>query len=510
MLGAFSLEPALGQGLARIFHESSNTAAGDSNALATNTYEICGLAAPTVAPEAQPGLAECTDPAWRQAVADIAEISDAANVAGFALLVVDAQRPRCAAYVGLADRASGRPVDAQTWFRVGSIAKSFTALTALRMAEQGEIVLDAPLRESLGELSPPNPWAEQRVLTLAQLLQHSGGLTDMSRLEFDYPNQGELSLAEALAIRPQSRRLRWPPGQHTAYSNSGAGLVGLALEQVAGASFEALAQQQVLDPLDMTEASFLRSAEVVRHLATGYNRDGASPIEYWHIIYRPAAALNLRPAAMRPFLQMLLRLGDTDNGRFLSADSMRLLEDPSDTLAARSGLRFGRGMGNYHYQYRGYSFHGHGGDADGYLAHYAYSKEAELAFFLVINAFQPPTLRRMRERVQAQIVADLPAPTFPPELQLPPAELQAMAGSYVELTRRFGGPPARIRLQQRSGRLYSIDSDGDRMPMLAVTNQHFRRPWQSVATMALLQDENGRWVLQGEMGNYGKVPVSQD
>lgn len=479
-----------------------------ASGLTSASGEVLAARVADAGPEA--GVAECTDPEWRSVVAGLAETADAANVAGFALLVVDPQRLRCAAYLGVADRTSGRPVTAQTWFRVGSIAKSFTALTAMRMAEQGKVDLDAPLQESLGELSPPNRWAERRPLTVAQLLQHSGGLTDMSRLEFDYPNRGELSLTQALAIRPESRRLRWPPGLHTSYSNSGAGLVGLALELSAGKSFEALAQRQVLDPLGMTEASFLRSAEVVAHLAAGYNRDGASPIEYWHIIYRPAAALNLRPAAMRPFLQMLLRDGDTDSGRFLSAASMRLLENPSDTLAARSGLRFGRGMGNYHYQYRGYSFHGHGGDADGYLAHYAYSKEAELAYFLVINAFQPATLRRMRERVQAQIVAELPAATFPPELKLPEAELQAMAGDYVELTRRFGGPASRIRLQRRSGRLYSVDSDGDRMPMLAVTNQHFRRPWQSVATMALLRDDDGRWVLQGEMGNYGKVPVMQD
>ncbi|MCB1605842.1 MAG: hypothetical protein KDI71_02550 [Xanthomonadales bacterium] len=41
--------------------------------------------------------------------------------------------------------------------------------------------------------------------------------------------------------------------------------------------------------------------------------------------------------------------------------------------------------------------------------------------------------------------------------------------------------------------------------MIAVNAHHFRRPWQSVATMALIQDADQRWILQGEIGNYGRV-----
>lgn len=450
---------------------------------------------------------DCALARWRQTVDQLEQIRAQAQVAGLALLVVGPDRVVCVAYRGLADRASGRAVDSRSWFRVGSISKSFTALGALRMAEAGQLDLRAPLAGVIGDLAPDNPWAPTHPLNLGQLLQHSAGLADMSGTEFDYPNQGQLSLVQALAIRPQSRALRWPPGLHTSYSNSGAGLVGLAMERAGGEPFEALMQTHVLEPLGMVEASFERSALVGEHLVTAYNSDGHSVIPYWHIIYRPAGGLNLRPAMMAPFLQMLLREGQTDNGSFLSVDSVRLFEDPSQTLSAHSGLRFGRGMGSYHEQYRGHTLHGHGGDADGYLAHYAYSREAGLGYFLVINAFQPPTLRRMRARVERQLVAALPKPAYPPAFKLTEAELEARVGEYAELTRRFGerGRPGKVRLEARSGRLFSIDADGDRIPMIAVNAHHFRRPWQSVATMALIQDADQRWILQGEIGNYGRV-----
>lgn len=456
--------------------------------------------------------AACVLDGWAEVVSDIDKIRQRASVAGFALLVVDRERIVCAGYRGLADRNSGQSVDNQTWFRIGSVSKTFTALGALRLAQDGRLDLDAPLPTEVLKFVPDNRWEKTNPLNLGQLLQHSAGLMDMSGAEFNYVNDGGLNLQRALAISPQSRRPQWPPGLHTSYSNSGAGVVGLAMENAAGERFESIMRQVVFDPLGMAEATFERSAEVVANLATGYNTDAVSVIPYWHIIYRPAAGLNVRPAAMAPYLQMFLRGGETDAGRFLSESSMRALEDPSETLAAKSGLRFGRGMGNYHYQFRGRSFHGHGGDADGYLAHYAYSKDSGLAYFLVINAFQPPTLRKMRDRVQQQIIAPLPKPSYPAEFELPPKVMEEMAGAYVEVTRRFGRARAKagLRVVVEDGRLHTIDADGDQNVMMAVTAEHFRRPWQSVATMALLPDGDGGWVLQGEIGNYRKPSSEGD
>ncbi len=456
--------------------------------------------------------AACVVEGWAEVVADIDKIRRRAKVAGFALLVVDSERIVCVGYRGLADRNSGRPVDDQTWFRIGSVSKTFTALGALRLAQAGLLNLGEPLSGDVLKYVPDNRWANTNGLNVGQLLQHSAGLMDMSGAEFNYVNDGGLNLQQALAISPQSRRVQWPPGLHTSYSNSGAGVVGLAMEAAADERFESLMREAVFDPLGMAEATFERSIEVVENLATGYNTDGVSVIPYWHIIYRPAAGLNVRPAAMAPYLQMFLRGGATQAGRFLSESSMRALEDPSETLAAKSGLRFGRGMGNYHYQFRGRSFHGHGGDADGYLAHYAYSKDRELAYFLVINAFQPPTLRKMRDRVQQQMIAPLPKPSYPAELELPPKLMEAMTGAYIEVTRRFGRArtKAGLRVVVEDGRLHTIDADGDQNAMIAVTAKHFRRPWQSVATMAMLPDGDGGWVLQGEIGNYRKPSSGDD
>ncbi|MGE5307385.1 MAG: serine hydrolase domain-containing protein [Hyphomicrobiales bacterium] len=72
------------------------------------------------------------------------------HVPGAGIALVDGQRILWAGGVGVADRASGRPVTADTLFRVGSVTKSFVELALVRLAEQGRV----DLRTRVGDLAP--------------------------------------------------------------------------------------------------------------------------------------------------------------------------------------------------------------------------------------------------------------------------------------------------------------------------------------------------------------------
>ena len=59
------------------------------------------------------------------------------------------------------------------------------------------------------------------------------------------------------------------------------------------------------------------------------------------------------------------------------------------TAAGNASARsYGYGLGNYHSIHAGFVFHGHGGDADGYLSNYGYNLDTGLVYFIVINAFR--------------------------------------------------------------------------------------------------------------------------
>ena len=65
------------------------------------------------------------------------EIFNDHTLAGLAVGIVrDGELARFAG-VGLADAAAGRPVEADTVFRIGSITKTFTGIATLQLAEEG-------------------------------------------------------------------------------------------------------------------------------------------------------------------------------------------------------------------------------------------------------------------------------------------------------------------------------------------------------------------------------------
>ncbi len=67
------------------------------------------------------------------------------------------------------------PVDADTLFVLGSVTKTFTATTLMRLVAEGRVELDAPVRRYVPELKLPEEQAAAEV-TVLNLLNHTAGL----------------------------------------------------------------------------------------------------------------------------------------------------------------------------------------------------------------------------------------------------------------------------------------------------------------------------------------------
>ena len=121
---------------------------------------------------------------------------------------------RASAY-GLADAKAGIKVRPDTLFEIGSISKSFVALSLLQMREEGKFDPAKPITTYL-------PWlkieSKHAPITGHHLLSHTSGLPDGVPLELIGP---DLPLWTGFA-----------PGEHFAYSNVGYDLLGLVLEAI--------------------------------------------------------------------------------------------------------------------------------------------------------------------------------------------------------------------------------------------------------------------------------------
>ncbi len=127
------------------------------------------------------------------------------------------------------------PMTEDTVFDLASLTKPFTALTALRVARDRGVALDATVDEVLPELAGAG-------ITLRDLLTHRAGLRRVNPLG-DY----EGSRAERLRRTLASARER-PRGGAPRYGDLHFLALGAWIERVEGARLDAVMQRSLLDP----------------------------------------------------------------------------------------------------------------------------------------------------------------------------------------------------------------------------------------------------------------------
>ncbi len=134
-------------------------------------------------------------------------------------------------------------------FRIASISKMITAITVLRLVEQGDVGLDDPvgglLAPALGVEPRPGGTAD---ITVRQLLTHTSGFGQYENLFFG----GQVGSCRDAATVGFSRSLAGTPGVGFRYSNMNFCVLGLLIEAVTGEPYEQVVYEQLLTPLGIS------------------------------------------------------------------------------------------------------------------------------------------------------------------------------------------------------------------------------------------------------------------
>ena len=211
---------------------------------------------------------------------------------GAAVAIVSRDKAEWMAGIGKANVAANKPVTADTLFRIGSVSKSFAALAALRLQEEGKLKLADTVRQWVPEVAFTNPWEATDPVRLVHLMEHTTGFDDIHLREYAHNEPTPIALKDALAFGAPSRVCRWRPGSRMAYCNSGPAVLAAVVERVSGQRFEDYVAKHLFEPLHMDTASYFCTPEVERRLAELHRPDGFTPYPYWHIAYRPTGAVN--------------------------------------------------------------------------------------------------------------------------------------------------------------------------------------------------------------------------
>jgi D-alanyl-D-alanine carboxypeptidase len=142
---------------------------------------------------------------------------------------------------GERDAGQGLPADGYTIYRVGSIAKQFTAALILQEVARGAVALDAPVRRYLPAMTP----APGAGVTVAQLLDQTSGI-----------------------VSTAAARLAFDPGTGWLYSNANYELLGAILQRTTGIGYPEMLRERITAPLGLPSTG-CGIAPVERNVARG-------------------------------------------------------------------------------------------------------------------------------------------------------------------------------------------------------------------------------------------------
>lgn len=188
----------------------------------------------------------------------------APGMPGASLLVVRDGKVALARGYGLADVEHHVAVTPETNFRLASLSKQFTATAIMLLVADGKLHYD----DQVSSLVAGMP-AFARGVTVRNLLNHTSGLPDYEDFVPDSQTR-QVHDAEVPALISHASGLKFAPGTHYAYSNTGYCLLALVVEHVTGKPFAEVLRTRIFTPLGMTNTMARESTTVVPHRAYGY------------------------------------------------------------------------------------------------------------------------------------------------------------------------------------------------------------------------------------------------
>ena len=266
---------------------------------------------------------------------------------------------------GWADEGRTRPWEADTLVNVYSTTKTMTALTALLLADRGELDFEAPVARYWPEFAANGKAA----ITVSQLMAHSSGLSGWS----EPVTQADLYDWEKATGLLAAQAPFWEPGTAPGYHATTQGyLVGEVVRRITGRSLGTVFREEIAEPLGadfhigMGPEHDARVADLIPP-AAGVPSDLGQPSPLlinvmtnpvtdplatrsraWRAAEMPAVngQGNARSIAQ---IHMLLANGGTANGKRLLSEAgcRRALEAQVEGvdlvlgMAARFGLGFG-------------------------------------------------------------------------------------------------------------------------------------------------------------------------
>ena len=301
-------------------------------------------------------------------------------IAGQVLLVLRKGRIAHSLANGMRDIEATDPMKEDTIFRIASQTKALVSTGIMILHERGQLDISHPLSRYIPEwenvqVAVPNENGSynlepvERPITLRHLLTHTAGMSygtgpasrEWEEADFQgwyFANKTE-TIGESIA-RMASLPLDAHPGTAWIYGYN-TDILGAVIEKTSGMDLNNFLQQEIFEPLEMSDSHFYLPENKRDRLAVVYQpkpgggiqaipatdgmRSQGLYIDGPRISYSGGAGLLSTANDYARFLQMTLNGGELDGKRILSRKTIELMTtNHLGDLPFRSGQGFGLGF----------------------------------------------------------------------------------------------------------------------------------------------------------------------
>jgi CubicO group peptidase (beta-lactamase class C family) len=286
----------------------------------------------------------------------------AGNISGAVTLVARHGKIAHLEATGVMDLESGRPMEADTYFRLASMSKPVGGLAIMMLVEEGQVRINDPVSRYLPSYSDQvvavaksdNPddgfytVPAEREITIKDLLTHTSGVMS---------GRFSGSVGRELSVRRHEDGLAWvdelgkapldfQPGSRWSYSAlAGFDVLSRIVEIASGQNFNDFLRSRVFGPLEMDDTFFWPNSDQRQNLVSSYslrdeglqprnNPDSMSSPVY----YSAAGGLMSSAESYAQFAMLLAGDGELNGTRLLGTRTMEVMRSEwiPDTLPGRN------------------------------------------------------------------------------------------------------------------------------------------------------------------------------
>ena len=220
---------------------------------------------------------------------------------------------------GYANLRSKTRVTPETLFEIGSVTKSFTAISLMQLFDEGRFDPQDPVAKYL-------PWfavkSKYRAITGHDLLTHTSGLQNY---------RADLASMPFAALSVRDFEPSYAPGEHYWYSNLGFQILGYVLEHIEAAKYETIVQRRILSRLGMGATHAAIDDALRARLPQSYSQwpyTGEFAEEPWFEYLAADGSIASTAGDMTSYARLILNRGVAPSGRLLSERAFARLTKP--------------------------------------------------------------------------------------------------------------------------------------------------------------------------------------